>query len=175
MATKNEFELIVSQGNRRLWARILAALLFTIVLFEIATLLLMLWVNGFISEILKSCQGKMELIGLGIAGGLHLSLTKTVLIDTDTDKLITRYHVGRFSWDSIGVVPEMEYVSTFRNGKDMFEVNLWYKGNKHYKMFVFEKKEPAMIFAEQVAQKLKIDLLDATERGNSKWIEIIKQ
>ena len=65
----------------------------------------------------------------------------------------------------------LEYVSVFLDDKDNFQVNLWYVGNKHYKMYVFEKKETAMKFGKHVAAKLNIDLLDATERGKNIWIE----
>lgn len=41
-------------------------------------------------------------------------------------------------------------------------------------MYKITEKEHALKFGSMVAQKLNIDLLDATEKGNSKWIDIIK-
>ena len=105
------------------------------------------------------------------AGGVHFSVVKTVLIDLDKDQLISRYCLGPFSYDSKDIIPELEYVAVFKNGKDDFEVNLWYKGNKHYNMYIFELKAQAMEFAEIIVAKLKLDLLDATEKGNSKWVD----
>lgn len=93
------------------------------------------------------------------------------MIDIDKNKLISIYSVGPFSKKIPSVVPELEYVSVFLNSKDIYEVNLWYKGNKHYTMYAFGEKQPAMKFGEQVSAKLDIDLLDATEKGNSKWID----
>jgi len=55
--------------------------------------------------------------------------------------------------------------------KNITRLIIWYKGNKHYKMYAFDKKAQAMEFASLAAARLKIDLLDATEKGNSKWIE----
>jgi hypothetical protein len=107
----------------------------------------------------------------GLAGGIAFSITKTVLIDIDKDKLISRYTVGPFSRDVLTVVPELEYVAVFLNSKDQYEVNLWYTGNKHYKMYFFEEKESAFTFATAISNKLNIDLLDATEKGNNKWVE----
>ena len=49
---------------------------------------------------------------------------------------------------------------------------MWYIGNKHYVMCDFDSSEPAFTFAHYVAAKLKLDLLDATIRGESKWLEV---
>ena len=38
----------------------------------------------------------------------------------------------------------------------------------------FFDSESAFIFAHYVANKLKLDLLDATVKGESKWIEVKK-
>jgi hypothetical protein len=38
-------------------------------------------------------------------------------------------------------------------------------------MYDFEKKELAMKFGEMLSTKLNIDLLDATEKGNFKWVD----
>lgn len=72
-------------------------------------------------------------------------------------------------------IPILEYVSVFKNSqKEIFEVNLWYKGNKHYNVFNFEEFQSAFDFALLYSNKLNIDLLDATEKGNSKWIDKTK-
>ena len=38
-------------------------------------------------------------------------------------------------------------------------------------MFSFESKEAAYQFCLNISNKLNIDILDATEKGNFKWIE----
>lgn len=45
------------------------------------------------------------------------------------------------------------------------------KWKKHYKMYDFDNKEAAYQFALDISNKLNIDLLDATEKGNFVWIE----
>lgn len=106
-----------------------------------------------------------------LVGGIYFSMTKTVLIDTDKDILISRFNVGIFSRDIKSKVPELEYVSVFQADELEYQVNLWYVKNKHYKMYTFAEKDSALKFGASVALKLNIDLLDATERGNSKWID----
>jgi hypothetical protein len=93
------------------------------------------------------------------------------LIDTSNEKLISRYIIGPFSFDVNSKIPKLEYVSVFLDSSANFQTNLWYLGNKHYKMYDFELKEDALLFAKITASRLEIALLDATEKGNSKWIE----
>ena len=38
-------------------------------------------------------------------------------------------------------------------------------------MYKLNEKEHALKFGAMVAQKLKIDLLDATDCGNNKWVD----
>lgn len=114
---------------------------------------------------------KIQATTFFLTGGISFSVVKAVLIDCDTNKLVSRFSVGPFSRDRRTEVPELEYVAVFLDAKEYYQVNLWYKGNKHYKMYAFSEKLPAFQLAEQVAKKLTIDLLDATEKGNSRWIE----
>lgn len=171
MENKNEFELIVSEGKRPIWSSVLAALFFTLMFYSIYLLFQLIWEIGFSARTLKNLPSFFKTIALSLAGGITFSVTKTILIDVDKDKLISRFFVGPFSKDVLSVIPELEYVSIFLNSKDDYEVNLWYNKNKHYKMYSFDEKCSAFNFGSEVAKKLKLDLLDATEKGNPKWIE----
>ena len=90
----------------------------------------------------------------------------------EKEKLKTEYAVGVFKYSYFSAIPTLEYVSVFRNPRnDVFEVNLWYKGNKHFNVSNFDDFEPAFQFGLHFSNRLNIDLLDASEKGNSKWIE----
>ncbi len=116
----------------------------------------------------------IRMMGICLAGGISFSITKDILIDVDKDKLISVYMVGPFTKKISSTVPELEYVSVFLDSQERYQVNLWYVRNKHYQMYCFTEKEQAMTFAELAAAKLNVDLLDATEKGNSKWIDLPK-
>lgn len=81
-------------------------------------------------------------------------------------------------------LPEIEYVSVFSTTEDVIVrsrsaeakvqsnvivVNLFYNGNHRIKAYTTKKKEKAFEIAKQIAELLKIDILDATE-AESKWI-----
>ncbi len=172
---QNEFELIVSQGKRHVWRTLLSAVFFTGMFYYSYQLFIVIADIGYNEKIGKTYAHLLEIIALCLAGGINFSIMKTVMIDTDQNKLISRFFIGPFSHDRISTVPMLEYVAVFKNARDVFEVNLWYKGNKHYKMYAFQKKDNAFVFASQVAEKLDLELLDATQRGNSRWVERIPQ
>ena len=167
----NEYELVVSEGRRPLWMICISAVCFTVVLYGVYETILTLYNDGAEAnwiQCMKNLEEICSFLGLGIAS----CVTKTVLIDTDRDILVSRFCVGPIHRDVKSKVPQLEYVSVFFDAKEQYQVNLWYIGNKHYKMYVFDKKGPAMEFGMRVALKLNIDLLDATEKGNSLWIDI---
>ena len=155
-----EYELVVSSGKRPLWKIVVAALLFTVAIFSLYQFAMACIFVDLAESSPKLLPGIIERIALCASGGFYLSVAKTVLIDTDKDQLISRFSIGPFSKDVITTVPQLEYVAVFKNQKEIYEVNLWYKGNKHYKMFAFEQNKMAFQFANMVSQKLKLDLLD---------------
>ena len=171
MEEKNEYELVVLPGNRPLWMRILAALFFTFMLYVLYDYSRLLCYEGWCKHTNDELPEVVKSVSYCLSGGIAFSVIKTVLIDVDKDKLVSRFSVGPFSKDVLSVIPELEYVSVFRDSRGNYEVNLWYVGNKHYNMYCFDEKNPAMKFAQMVSEKLNIDFLDATEKGNSKWIE----
>ncbi|PTX60040.1 hypothetical protein C8N46_10746 [Kordia periserrulae] len=81
-------------------------------------------------------------------------------------------------------LPEIEYVSVFSTTEsakvralsaeatvknDIIVLNLFYNGNHRIKAYATTDKEDAFKVAKQIAEILKIDILDATE-AESKWI-----
>ena len=174
MEHSSEFELIVYQGKLPLWKIIIASLFFSVMIYSFYQILFVLYYYDLDDIKPKYIPNLIELAALGLAGGISFSLTKSILIDIDQDKLVSKYRVGPFSRKVNSIVPQLDYVSVFLNDKEQYEVNLWYSKNKHYKMYFFGEKEPAIKFGQMVSMKLKIDLLDATEKGNSIWIEKIE-
>jgi hypothetical protein len=122
-------------------------------------------------EELTEFNKNVVLAMIGLAGGIYFCVRATILIDLDKSKLVTRYFLGFFSINKTTEIPELQYVEAAVNPDEIYLVSLWYKTNKHYILCYSEEKEKALCIAENIAVKLNIDLLDATEKGNSKWIE----
>jgi hypothetical protein len=171
MAQMNDFELVVSEGKRPIWKSILSAACFTVMVIWLLADISALFEFEITENLGLHLAEDLKGIMYFFAGGVCFGLQKDILFLIYSNKMIKKYNIVIFTKRKITKAPDIEYVAVFKNAKEQFEVNLWYKGNKHYKMYVFDEKKAAMDFAEHVADKLKIDHLDATEKGNSKWIE----
>ncbi|MFN4026213.1 MAG: hypothetical protein ACK4IZ_02060 [Flavobacterium sp.] len=171
MEDYNEYELVVSQGKLPWWRIIVASLFFTYMIYMLYILGMAFYKVDFDKVNPKEIAGVIKTASFCLAGGVSFAITKSILIDLDKEKLVSVYMVGPFTSKVNTALPELQYVSVFKVDDFEYEVNLWYLGNKHYKMYKLNEKEHALKFGAMVAQKLKIDLLDATDCGNNKWVD----
>ena len=171
-------EIVVSQGKRPFWQIIIASLLFTLSFFFLFYGFYKFYLMGLHEANTKVIKGNVSFFSLSIyafLGGLHFSVYKTIFINTEKQKLKTQFSVGNIKVNYHSEVPELKYVSVFKNpNSDFIEVNLWYGKNKHFNVYNYENINEAMSFGLLFSNKLNIDLLDATEKGNSKWIDKTK-
>jgi len=171
MSNVHENELVVSEGKKSRFENILAGVFYTI----FSLLVLSVLYNVLIDEsswiFIQSIYAPLTAALFCLALALNYSIAKTRLIDLKKNKLISRYSIGPFMQDQLSEVPKLEYVAVFKNPEHFYEVNLWFNGNKHYRMDHFDKETDAFSFARNVANKLNLRLLDASVKGSHKWIE----
>lgn len=160
-----EREVVITQGQRPFWQRLVAACLYTLAfyaLYQTVFYWLIRWIhvgNEF-----------LELALVAFSGALSLSVITTRCFDLQKKKLKTVFNVSYFSVSYFSDI-ELDYISVFRkNAESTYEVSLWYKTNKHFLLTSFDEFQPALDFAALLAQKFQIDLLDSTQKGHSKWI-----
>lgn len=93
-----------------------------------------------------------------------------IYLDFKEIKIRYAYEIGMFmykeKWQDL---EGLEYISVFKKN-DLYEINMWYKKNKIVNLFATEKFSDAIENAYQIANKLQIDLLDASVKGNHRWI-----
>jgi hypothetical protein len=166
----NQKEIVVSEGKRPFWQTIIAAFLFCCTIFLIFYIFYLLFMTGADPKGIKAVTGLIQMSIYAFMTGLSFSVVKTIYINIEKEKLKTEYSVGIFKISKYSQIPQLEYISVYRNPRDIIEVNLWYKGNKHYNVFNFDDLETAHNFGLAFSNKLNIDLLDATQKGNSKWV-----
>lgn len=165
------YEVSIFEKKRSWYELVLASVFYSVFIY---LLFLFIYSAFFVSSAELFIRALSFIISIGsfcVVYGLRFSATKNVLIDVDTNLIVSRYVVGPFSCDFKSKVAEFEYVSFFKNKYGSYGTNLWYVKNRHYKMYDFEDKEAAYQFALDISNKLNIDLLDATEKGNFIWIE----
>ncbi|MEZ4853241.1 hypothetical protein [Flavobacterium sp.] len=169
----NNDNFVISEGKRPVFHLILATLLFGV---SVVCLYL------FITELLavdttnvKKSQvptGFLELTIFAFIFGLNFSKITTIYIDLKQQILRTEYKVAFFKMNTKQKIKNLGYISVFKNDNLQFEVNLWYDTNKHCKMFLYTNKQDAIACGKQFAQRMKIDLLNATEKGNFFWVDL---
>ena len=107
MDNANQYELVVSEGSRHILEKVLAAILFSVAAFVLLRCSYYVFVVYSPKNVLEDMFFFLENGLPCIAGGLYFSVTKTVLIDVDKDKLISRFHLGAFYRDRHSTVPKL--------------------------------------------------------------------
>ena len=171
MEEKIQYEVSIHEKKRSWYELLLASVFYSAFIFMVILVIYYGWIEESSMIFIRASVTLLLLGTYCIVYGLKFSATKNVLIDKETNTIVTRYVVGPFSYDLKSKVTEFEYVSFFQDKLGEYGTNLWYVKNRHYKMYSFESKEAAYKFSLDVSNRLNIDLLDATEKGNFKWIE----
>lgn len=164
-------EILISPGERKWYEILLASIFYTVFAYLFFTTIYNLISKNDLGLLISDFYHLIFASGFLISMGLNFSMVKDVFINVKDQYLISRYRVGSFSYDVKSKLPNLEYVSIFKNAKDEFEANLWYGKNNHYQMYTFESFEEALDFGKIIAHKFDLDILDATEKGNFKWLE----
>src|SRR5690606_14653567 len=100
-----------------------------------------------------------------------LVASHSIYINFNTLKIKHEYELGIFKlrekWQDL---KELEYISVYKVN-NYHRINLWYKRNQIVNLIMIEDYSDAIKKAFMISDKLKIDLLDASVKGNHKWID----
>ena len=167
--------IIISEGNRPLWQRIVAALLYTIAIFS----LVKFFTVFEFTTASKKLKGSFSLLEVSIfifTIAIGFSVVKDVLFDLKNRKYKIQYCVGPIKVGKWQKLPEIEYVSVFKQPKEegefIYETNLWYNRNLHFNVYENTELDPTFSMGVNVAKILNVRLLDATIANKSKWVNI---
>ncbi|WP_406685453.1 hypothetical protein N1F78_06980 [Seonamhaeicola sp. MEBiC1930] len=95
----------------------------------------------------------------------------SIHISTIDKKIQHQYRVGVFRYREVWQdLNDLEYISVFRRD-DNYLVNLWYEDNGILNLMVLKDDKQSIEKGLFIAEKLNIDLLDAREKGNHRWID----
>jgi hypothetical protein len=165
--------IIVSETNRPYWKLILAALVFTIVIY----LIFEDYKNFQTGEayLIQFVEKKLFAIVMLSVSGVVLSIHKKVYIDLNQSRFKPTVEIGFLKFGRWKTIRNYEYVSVFFNAlagnKEPFIVNLWYDTNQYFELYSRDNFEDALTVAYDLSEVLNIDLLDATIRDDFKWID----
>ncbi|WP_299105952.1 hypothetical protein [uncultured Winogradskyella sp.] len=163
---------IISESPRPIWQIPIAALFFTITTLLI---LLALYQIEFTEKGLIIFLHRIKPCIFFVSIGIGFTLTKSIHIDIENSKFRPTYNIGPLKIGSWQTIKNYEYVSVFHQpiigGDYIFEVNLWYDNNKHFELYEEDNYKEAFLIGYELSEQLNIDLLDATEPNNFKWVD----
>jgi len=164
-----EKEIIIRQGQVSLWKRIYVATILTFIVY--------LFYLYFTNEPIAYTNYYIVSFGHLIEISIYIIVPTVALI------ISTNYHFnfekkqykiektfGRIQFGKWKVLPELEYISVFKK-KDYFQVNLWYYKNNHFNVYNLLEYDDAIEVGVEIAEKLKIDVLDATSHHDYQWLD----
>jgi hypothetical protein len=162
--------LIVSEKKRSFIQIIIAAVLFTV---AIGYLIYYFGIIGISNLTAKGMLNILKFSGFLFVSAIGFTSIRKVYIDLQQSKFRPVVEVLGFKFGVWTTINDYEYISVFyqhlENGKNTFEVNLWYDTNKHLELYRTEDVKEAFIFGYNVSEDLDIDFLDATKK-ESEWI-----
>jgi hypothetical protein len=162
-----ENHIIVSESDRPLWQIPLAALSFTLAV----ALIVIQFSNLEISNNgIKNAARSFELIALLTALGVRYSSKKNAYIDLKKMLFRPTFEVGPLKLGRWTQIKSPEYISVFQS-QTAYEINLWYQTNKHLELYKRDNYVDALRMAFELSEELDIDLYDATDPHNSRWID----
>lgn len=163
-------EILISQGSRPWWQKIIAAIFFTGMFYYLYLFI----ANYHLFDPNKSprqAAAPIKMIIYLFTGGVGFSLVREHHFDFNNRKYKINYCVGPIKIGQWKRFKKLEYISIFKKKSGIYEINLWYNHNKHFTLFSCDDPLEGLDAGKQVAEKLEIDLWDATNPYDSKWME----
>ena len=164
-------EIYVSNGKRPLWQSFIAALLFTLSLYLGYLFFQNFEVNP--GKNYKSIASPLELAIICFAGAIGFSRVVDYRFNLKAREYRVIYNFGLLNFGKTYQFNSVDYIAVyFNNSKEVYEVNLWYNTNKHFAMIIFNDANEGLKAGETLAKKLQLDLWDATNPHDGKWVDL---
>lgn len=167
--------VIISEGNRPWWQLLIAAIHYTAIVYLIFLFFSSVKFSGKTND-LKNSLTLIEAVILLLPSALAFSVVRDFYFDLEAKRYKIEYCVGPIRVGSWKQLPEIEYVSVFKqpleNDNYIYEANLWYNRNKHFNVFKNDEKDIAFEMGIQLAKALNVKLFDATVPHKNKWVEV---
>lgn len=168
---EREIDAHFSQGRRPFWQTIIAAFFYT----AAVVVLYLFYISSSIDFGEKKIILPIQMLALPIiliSIGIGFSIVNDYLFDFQNKQFKIIHNVGPIRWGKWRTIKSLDYISVFQKVEGKFQINLWYNKNRHITFSVFRAYEDAMSAGKILAKKLRINLVDASNPRDSKWIEL---
>lgn len=158
---EEDLDILITSKPRPIWQKIVAAIFYTAV-----GVCIYIFFTTLIPNIIETASVLFVL-------ALRFSLEKDYYFDLNDKRYKIVKRVGPVEIGKWKEFKDLDYVSVFKNGRGILEINLWYNKNRHFNLGQGENLTLALTAGKKIAKKLKIDLLDAASNPrDSKWVSV---
>lgn len=180
-------EIIISEGNRSFSRTCAAAACYLCATVLSGMVIINIYPNPADKIIFIAIRAFIPIIFV-FAMGVHYTRVRNLYLDLEGMKYKKEYVVGPVKTGKWITLPEIAYVSVFRQNRSSdrdndgmtdtsghnYDVNVWHQTSKHFTIYSSVALQPAFDMGQYLAKKLNVDLLDATVPNDFKWIELEK-
>ncbi|MDX1463345.1 MAG: hypothetical protein R3359_09825 [Marinirhabdus sp.] len=166
---KRKIDAYFTEGRRPLWHTLVAGLSF---LAAIVIVYASITEFQFGPENIESPLRSLDLVVLLIGVGVKFSMINDYLFDLENNQFRVIHNIGLIRWGKWRNLKSIDYISVFQKKEGLYLVNLWYNTNKHITITGSHKLDAAMEMGGTISKQLHIDLLDASDPHNTKWVEL---
>lgn len=160
--------MYISNGKRPLWHIILAAFFFTASFF---VLYLVCFENSIIDH-RRQYGGLAYMIVFGFMMGIRFSQVIDYQFDFEHMEYKRIYTYGFIKFSNKFPFENLKYIAVFRKDEQLYEVNLWHGKNKRFTISSYLEPKDALMNARYIAEKLQLDIWDATNPHNADWLDM---
>jgi len=164
-------DLVVVVFKKPLWKLILAALIYTAAILASYEIYKIIRIGNLSIDNQEYVINAISIIGYAFIMAILYSAKNTKYFDFKNNKYKNEYNVAFIKIGWWKDLPDLKYIAVFRKDDYVFEVNLWHSNNKHFTIYTYDDEDDAMKIGKKMAIELSIDLFDATQKGNFKWID----
>ncbi len=156
--------VVIAQGRKSIFSRILGAAFFTAMIYCIGKMIYAYLNFPYINI--------MYLYGAAffLVFGFFLTATSNFVFDFKRHRFREEMQISIFKFGWWEPLPNLEYISVFKQSEGVYVLKIYISKNDAYTVGVFKDAESGLIAGKAVAKKLEIDLWDASDPHNGKWL-----
>lgn len=158
-------EVVISQGKRSLFHRIIASLGYTLGAFCIY--------RGLTE--LREIVAYFYLAAFLLTFAFRFSVSKYYKFDREKKRYKNMSTIGLITWGSWSSYESLDYVAVFQIESDLYAINIWYNEHEHFTLGGHKDRVSALDAGTSIALELELDLWDATDPYNGDWVTIDKK
>ncbi|WP_130733296.1 hypothetical protein [Flavobacterium sp. J27] len=148
---------------------IMASIMYTLVIVVVLLMVFVFYSFGINKNTFGMTPAFVTAFFMFLVPAVNISEVNIVEIDFKKSKIFTTQKIVFYKKVKVVNAIEFEYVALNKSNFS-YVITIWYKGNRHFTILSFYKKEKALLYARLLCKQMEVDLLDKTS-GFSKWID----